>query len=1284
MRRLTKALSYTFLTGLCLTASACKGGGGDDEPDTDHRYVNDACLVDADCGPGHSCTLGICAQGCEVDSDCGDGSFCDPHGSCIVSDGSSMENPFSSTGAVALEQTKVIFANDMTSVKITLHNDGPEELTYRLSTEHEAVTTVREPSVAPPFSSTDLEIEVDAGKIDPEMDHIIPIAVHTEVETLIFNIEVPPTPSGHYGGQIAFGSGDLLGANKVSLNLEFADGGTIGGQLIAEDSVMWPTPITVSGTWDSSTGEVFINLIDKIPASVDGGASLGTIDSPLQREIGREVTLHGFFDATGSTIEGELVEALSGVIDSEIEYAGTFRLGHQGGPKETSETPVDFSDQVPIGLPEWEWPAIIDDAQCTDLGTAYGTAGTIEPGLEVACSSCANGVGGTCTHQNALDCAEGLLAAGFNVPAVLADDPSNDSIQVPDPDASWTWDECMTEDASGLYIENKTCIDRAAVRCAGTLLRYATEELDDPDSIGMLLAQTHTEGTIASLVGTEAMIDAAFAFRSVAAGAVADEEVRLLRDEARPILDRSITVTNSPGYLHLVAAVGLEGLITERDGKDIALAMTNAGKSTEALTTQLRVQVLSDLDDDNRDEMRSVLNHTAAWSHVQALMWRDVLDFYGVGDDMGELNVFGESVITLAKVAEELDPDNNGFGFSNDYVPIKLTADDEAISNFEIVWEDANFEVTNFQEELDKAATASDQYETEVFKVQTQVSQMGEKFDSRLGELCGWDGGDPDLAGCGQTDASEIGILKLRMEDAELRVKQARTGLENNHQRILIEEERMREHLLNAEFLQGQLDDFDGDVFAIQNMAGEQRSAKRMSAAEKECQRITENAVVESIAVAAEAAANAANAAGSVPPNAAGAGGYAAAGAARVAAVIVQAENECEGVKDGAKLENELEDIDRWEEQQLMIIDGEIDKAVRESELADKQADSTAVVKNLLLDNLTLGIEVEKAVVEVKIANGELKQAIEEVSSLITRRQRALDLLTNKNPTNPLANPRFLQARMELGKDVLRRRGRVIREAYKAGRALEYHINQGVPGLDLQLASARSGDEVGDFMNCTMSIFNDYKEQPSTQPYESEISIRDDIFGLGTEVIDEVTGDVVSPAAQFNALLASPDHVLDDGSVELRISLPLVGDTLFSSFLCDDRVVTLEVQVVGRELGDDELLVLVDREGHSSMRRCDSGGLATSEALTEYNLGSRRAAVQAGVNAFESGLPNGSFTDWPVGGEQWVIRIPVDAGEAPQNADMNLAGIEDIILKVSHRARSLSDPGVGGFKPSCG
>ena len=82
----------------------------------------------------------------------------------------------------------------------------------------------------------------------------------------------------------------------------------------------------------------------------------------------------------------------------------------------------------------------------------------------------------------------------------------------------------------------------------------------------------------------------------------------------------------------------------------------------------------------------------------------------------------------------------------------------------------------------------------------------------------------------------------------------------------------------------------------------------------------------------------------------------------------------------------------------------------------------------------------------------------------------------------------------------------------------------------------------------------------------------------------------------------------------------------------------------------------------SVLRRCDS------DEIVNWTIDSSALAViQAGVNDFGEAKPNSSLFGQSVARATWNIIIP-SGSAAPANSDLDLEALDDIVLKVTHKA----------------
>jgi hypothetical protein len=1118
-----------------------------------------------------------------------------------------------------------------------------------------------------------LSVTVDLDLLAPE-EQSIPVQVITELGTYPWEVRLQPDPSGHYRGRLVFTDSYPLGHSSLSVNLELLPGGAVAGQTFAAGSLMWPNDLRVHGSWEPN-GEIVIQLADVLPAAFEEGA---TLDVSLGREVGRNILLYGVFDEQGTSIEGDLDEYLTGLTDTPVVVHGTFRLNLVGAARPPSGTAEDHAGELPKALPSWEFPSDLDRDVCDGLGIDYGTVEmTGDQDVTDACMACSGPQPG-CEYTEAATCAEALLEHGYGLEEKIEigaiEVESASAGKVPE-----AWVECT----QGLPDDPYPCLNGPAIQCAGALARYAQSV--NPTSAHArerVLDQLDKEATVGALLGTGHMVEAGLAHLGTVLGSVAEAELFSLA-EAQQMFRRPLAITSAPGILHMLGDLGPEVVRDERGGRDLTNTLTLATQSVDAFRTQLRLRQRTEPAKTN--ELRGEARQAAAWIHVHGALVAHLLETYDVEDALGELSVFGEAIGAMSNMHAELAPGNNPLGFSPQYVPMLLSAEHAGtgISNFQLVLEAAQPSLTVFEDREQRAIAALEQYEQATYDAVSHYATLEEGYNAQLITLCGIDPTDPakpNLTACGQS-GGQIQELRQQIEVAYVRVQEAQASLQANHQAIEVEEDRFSQVVQNAAELEVAIEDLEGDLFTIMDKHGRERAVARTDAALAECGRINEQAAFD-LAVQIAATIEEGIVIG-VGTFGAGIGANAAKNAASFLAEARRVELACERVKEQAGLGNELEYSAQLEQQELMAVNQEIDKKIRESTLNEKRINSAAEVRRIALAQAELSLRVDEAMLESQIAIQRFQTALELAGSLVARRERAKRRL-QADPSNPYLNPAFLVLRNELGKGLSGLREETLRWMYRAGRAIEFEMNMDFPAIETRLYPARSSTELAAFAYCLQSNFSKYKDTfGSPQQHVTEISLREDIFGITGPIDDPVTGEEVTEAEQFVAILTDPDNVLPDGSIELRFALPLVGDTPFGAYHCNDRVESQQVKVIGDYLGDNHLEVLVGSEGSSSMRRCDAEDLSFSEAVATYNLGRRRAVIQAGVNDWGTPEPNGGLAGWPVSGDQWVVSIP-SAALAPANADLEPLEVADVIVRFAHRVGTVSNHGETDFSPVCG
>ncbi len=1230
------------------------------------------CQVDADCGEGDFCALRICMAGCEDADACDPGEVCDAHGHCAVPGEDAVPRVLAGTPALAEQRTRL--AAGERQAQTVLRNNGASPLAYRLVAASPALTLDTTPAELQPGEEVELLVDVDLAALTA-VDRILPVQIITSGGATLWSIETEEVPTaGNFRGAVSFAAGSFgLGSSELTVDLDFRADGTIVGRVDNDASLLWPQPLALTGTW-TPAGDIAVTLRDRLPAE-------SWRQSPLARELGRVLVLTGTRTADG--LDGTVTETITGLRGTPVQIEGAFTLRRQGPLTGLVHAP-DFLPKDAVA-PTWLAPPGLDPEACDGLGTVYGTALTL-PEPEPACDACANG---SCAPEDMMACGAALREAGDNLGNLLA--ALHGGGKVTPPTGPWTWDDCAAQ--SPVYgADGRTCLDIAALRCGNALFRRGSVQPPGPWGVGLQsLSAVYAadEARAAALLSTEAQVDAVFAYRDEVGEPAPDalgRELDILADD-RERLAAALAPMLAPAYPKGLAWLEDTKASVSTAGAHLApLALIAAYARATAAWSRLAHRAGQNPDDVRVAVRLAAIAMHAAGAELHLRLKDDPAAAIG-------LHALGQALEALRSAHDELAPDTSPFGYPTAYVPLALGPDDIAKSrtNFEVVYALAEDDVAQFEQVAGDAWQKALDYAQKSHTLATTALQIETEYDHKLRALCGSLPGEtaPALATCGE-GGGQIAELRAAVEAAGLRIRHATQASENNLHAIAVEEERFAKILEIQLGLSAEIEAAHGRIFQVKDKSGEDRSALVQAEAMAECSRIQENADAEANVLTKSCHAEYASKAFSGPsivgvptPDPIGLLLAMKTCAAKQASLTTSTDNQCESVLGQAGLQNSLDDLQRGEDQEIMAINAEIDQAIRNSDVEAQRASSVALIKNVRAEGLLLQIETQEAQLARSTAMTAMWSAYQEVAALAQEKARVVGLMVEDSPDNARTRPHFLTARLAAAARVLPVRERTIRRVYLALRALEYELSQELPALRDQLATARAPEDFAALMACLDNIAEDYRlEHGHGQPYVTEVSLRGDIFGITADIPD-VDGSPATPAEQFAALLQDPLHAQADGGVGLPFTLPAFEGKQFSALLCDDRIDTIEVKLVGDYLGDKEAEVMLTRQGLAGVRRCDGAELPQWSTYVPYSFDREQIVIQAGVGDWGTAGPNGGYAAWPVHGEQWTLTIPPPE-LAPANLDLDLAHISDVVLRLHHRAGTIGPAGQGTFTPSCG
>ena len=244
-----------------------------------------------------------------------------------------------------------------------------------------------------------------------------------------------------------------------------------------------------------------------------------------------------------------------------------------------------------------------------------------------------------------------------------------------------------------------------------------------------------------------------------------------------------------------------------------------------------------------------------------------------------------------------------------------------------------------------------------------------------------------------------------------------------------------------------------------------------------------------------------------------------------------------------------------------------------------------AVIKGLMVDMAQLRVEMRQDVIGQLQAELDIRNALDRAKRLAGDRNAVLARVAASSFNDP--SFRVLQTRSAL--QAIRSRAEAQRALFLAGRALEYHLNErsatrsAKPCTTRTIRKRSAGSEAASrAFTGDSTIWLD-----GAQDYTTEFSVRERL-GIHEARLDEVTGEELSPAEQFRHFLLRNENLDGRGGVGIEFSSNLEpGNGLWPSNVCDDKITTVEAQLVGDFLGDNDAQVALSLQGGGVLRRCD-------------------------------------------------------------------------------------------------
>ena len=335
--------------------------------------------------------------------------------------------------------------------------------------------------------------------------------------------------------------------------------------------------------------------------------------------------------------------------------------------------------------------------------------------------------------------------------------------------------------------------------------------------------------------------------------------------------------------------------------------------------------------------------------------------------------------------------------------------------------------------------------------------------------------------------------------------------------------------------------------------------------------------------------------------------------------------------------------------------------------------DGMANIKREQIDLREMVIEARQGAINILESQLKFGNALSRAQEIYANRTQTNQLIG----TDPSMDPACRLVRNKSALAVLDARDAAQQQLLDAGRALEYEMNQDLPTLEVAVQSARNHTTLNMLQTCLDSMFDQFNEPyGSPQTYSTTVSVRK-LFGIAGPRTDEVTGATLSEGEQFRAYVLNNQTLDSNGSLRIQFGTDLMpGNGIWSTENCDDKISEVQAQLVGDFLGDNEAEISLGLSGSALLRACD-----TSE-IRAWNLDTDRIAViQAGVNTFGD-VTNTTLVGQSVARATWTLVIK-GGNLVPANADVDVTKLDDIVLKIKHKALPIQSSSTWALDDSC-
>ncbi|MEM7533266.1 MAG: hypothetical protein AAF639_13880 [Chloroflexota bacterium] len=345
-------------------------------------------------------------------------------------------------------------------------------------------------------------------------------------------------------------------------------------------------------------------------------------------------------------------------------------------------------------------------------------------------------------------------------------------------------------------------------------------------------------------------------------------------------------------------------------------------------------------------------------------------------------------------------------------------------------------------------------------------------------------------------------------------------------------------------------------------------------------------------------------------------------------------------------------------------------------------ANSEAVIRNLLLQQADLMIELDIALEQWNKLADEHNHLVEKYHNLLKLRLEAQDDFLDSY----LNNPAYRILRDSWTVEATRSHDQAAQFAYLAAKALEYEFLAPPHFLD-DIFQARVADDVDNFMNQLEEWRIALSSPGERNRYPYLISLAEDILGLTDENLDPDNTLSASERAQLRHQrfqeFIQRNIDPDSGLLEFHFTTSIQDNNLFSPNVWNNRIAGIglpsdvastqgvALNLLTRQTGNAGTPEVLLVHGGQASYRQRTGDIVEympgPTHITGYSLPpgfsqpSTGAVILSSVNGNNRGSPTSALFNRSVAASNWTLRIDPTS---PLNRDLDLTQLEDIEIQM--------------------